>query len=123
TQTLQPSKVDGSTSISAWKRWSSRWCDGERLDSRRGRRPRNKTHHGDTEARRRPGDVDVIGSVLPTPFAFGGQVRVAASLASVVCLWAFISSPAEAQQTSSATIPRVVRLSGTFLPADGQPAA
>jgi hypothetical protein len=50
-------------------------------------------------------------------------MRVAAGLASVVCLWAFLSFPAEAQQTSAATIPRVVRLTGTFLPADGQPAA
>jgi trimeric autotransporter adhesin len=50
-------------------------------------------------------------------------MRVAAALASVVCSWVFLSSPAEAQQTSPATIPRVVRLTGTFVPANGQPAA
>jgi len=34
-----------------------------------------------------------------------------------------LSSPADAQQTAAATVPHVVRLSGTFRSADGVPAA
>lgn len=50
-------------------------------------------------------------------------MHVAAAFAGVLGSWMLLSSPADAQQTTTATVPHVVRLTGTFRSADGLPAA
>ena len=50
-------------------------------------------------------------------------MRVGAALAGLVCSVIIVPPPLEAQQMLTATVPRLVRLTGTFRPADGRPAA
>jgi hypothetical protein len=53
----------------------------------------------------------------------GGLMRVGAAVAGVVCSCVVFSCPVEARQSAIATVPRLVRLTGTLRAADGQPAA